>query len=149
MNIYASFGNHLNILSVVSLNTPEEGWMEWFQVRGKGRWKGEVKPSIIIYKKITVTPPMWSHTQHPPHRSLTLCPLHTKEHDRKRYWADSKIHPPYSDGQPVHPYEAGVAHTHHPRNMMPPSEEYIHPVKISAYHTNVPYNPTPVVHKPV
>ena len=33
-----------------------------------------------------------AHPQHSPHRSLTLCPLHTKEHDRKRHWADPKMH---------------------------------------------------------
>ena len=89
-----------------------------------------------------------SHTQHSPHRSLTLCPLHTREHDRKRHWADPKMHSPYSDGQPVHPYQAGAAHTDHAPHVMPPSVGYLHPVKISAYHTNVPYmyNPTPVVH---
>ena len=78
------------------------------------------------------------HTQHSPQRSLTLCPLHTSEHDRKRHWADPKTHSPHSDGQPVHPYQAGAAHTYHAPNMMPPSVGYLHPVKISAYHTNVP-----------
>ena len=38
------------------------------------------------------------------HRSLTQCPLHTREHDRKRHWADPKMHSPYPDGQPGHPY---------------------------------------------
>ena len=46
-----------------------------------------------------------SHTQHSPHRSLTLLyPLHIREHDRKRHWAHPKMHSPYSEGQPVHPY---------------------------------------------
>ena len=49
-----------------------------------------------------------------------------------------KKHSPYSDGQPVHPYQAGAAHTHHAPYVMPPSVGYLHPVKISAYHTIVP-----------
>ena len=28
------------------------------------------------------------HTKHSPHTSLTLCPLHTREHNIKRHWAD-------------------------------------------------------------
>ena len=79
------------------------------------------------------------HTQHFP---LTLCPLHTytREHDINRHWADPKMHSPYSEGQPVHPYQAGAAHTHHVPHVMPPSVGYLQSVKISAYHTNVPYN---------
>ena len=53
------------------------------------------------------------------------------------------MHSPYSDGQPVHPYQAGTAHTHHACIAMPPSVGYLHSVKISAYHTNVPYNNQP------
>ena len=48
------------------------------------------------------------------------------------------MHSLYSDGQPVHPYQAGAAHTYHACIAMPPSVGYLHPVKISAYHTNVP-----------
>ena len=48
------------------------------------------------------------------------------------------MHSLYSDGQPVHPYQAGAAHTHHAYIAMPPSAGYLHSVKISAYHTNVP-----------
>ena len=80
------------------------------------------------------------HTQHCPHRSLTLCPLHTREHDSKRHWADPKMHSPYSDGQPVHPYSVGASHTNHAPYVLPPSVGYLPSVKISAYHTNVPYN---------
>ena len=78
------------------------------------------------------------HTQHSPNTSLTLCPLHTREHDRKRHWADPKMHSPCSDGQQGHPYQAGAAYTHNAPHVLPPSVEYLHPVKISAYHTNVP-----------
>ena len=78
------------------------------------------------------------HTQHSPHRSLTLFTLHIREHDRKRHWADPKMHSLHSDGQPVHPYQAGAAHTHDAPDVMPPSVGYLHSVKISAYHTNVP-----------
>ena len=56
----------------------------------------------------------------------------------KRSWADPKMHSPYSDGQPGHPYLAGAAHTHHAPYVLPPSVGYFHTVKISAYHTNVP-----------
>ena len=48
------------------------------------------------------------------------------------------MHSLYSDGQPVHPYQAGAAHTHHAYIAMPPSVGYLHSVKISAYHNNVP-----------
>ena len=69
---------------------------------------------------------------------------------RRKHWADPKMYSPYSDGQYVHPYQEGAAHTHHAPHMLPPSVGYLHSVKISAYHTNVPYNnQTPVVHKPV
>ena len=40
---------------------------------------------------------------------------------RERSRADPKKHSPYPDGQPVHPYQAGAAHTHHAPHMMPPS----------------------------
>ena len=53
------------------------------------------------------------------------------------------MHSPYSDGQSGHPYPEEVAHTHHAPHVMPTSVEYIQPVKISAYHTNVPYNIQP------
>ena len=56
----------------------------------------------------------------------------------KRSWSDPKMHSPYFDGQPVHPYQAGAAHTHHAPYVLPPSVGYLHSVKISAYHTNVP-----------
>ena len=48
------------------------------------------------------------------------------------------MHSPYSDGQSVHPYQAGAAHTHHAPHMSPPSVGYLHSVKISAFHINVP-----------
>ena len=48
------------------------------------------------------------------------------------------MHSPYSDGQPVHPYQAGAAHTQYAPHVMTPSVGYLHSVKISAYHTNVP-----------
>ena len=53
------------------------------------------------------------------------------------------MHSPYPDDQSGHPYPEEVAHTHHAPYVMPPSVEYIHPVEISAYHTNVPYNIQP------
>ena len=53
------------------------------------------------------------------------------------------MHSPYSDSQPVHPYQVGASHTHHTPHVLPPSVGYLHPVKISAYHTNVPYNIQP------
>ena len=53
------------------------------------------------------------------------------------------MHSPHSDGQSGHLYPEEVAHTHLAPNVMPPSVEYIHPVKISAYHTNVTYNIQP------
>ena len=83
------------------------------------------------------------HTQHSPHTSLTLCPLHTSECNRKRHWVDPLMHSPYSDGQSGHPFPEEVAHTHHPPQVMPTSVEYILPVKTSAYHTNVSYNIQP------
>ena len=53
------------------------------------------------------------------------------------------MHSPYSDGQSGYPYPEEVAHTHHAPYLMPTSVEYFHTVKISAYHTNVPYNIQP------
>ena len=38
----------------------------------------------------------------------------------KKSWADPRMHSLYSDGQPVHPYQAGAAHTHHAPNVLPP-----------------------------
>ena len=56
------------------------------------------------------------------------------------------MYSPYSDGQSGHPYLEEVAHTQHAPHGMPPSVGYFHPVKISAYHTNVAYNiqPNPI-----
>ena len=53
------------------------------------------------------------------------------------------MHSPYSDGELLHPYQAGAAHTHHVPHVLPPSVGYLHPVKISAFHRNVPYNKQP------
>ena len=56
----------------------------------------------------------------------------------KRPWAETKMHSPYPDGQLGHLYQAGAAHTHYAPYVLPPSVGYLHSVKISAYHTNVP-----------
>ena len=45
----------------------------------------------------------------------------------------------------MHPYQAGAAHTNNAPHVLPPSVEYLHSVKISAYtcNTNVQYNIQP------
>ena len=48
------------------------------------------------------------------------------------------MHSPYHDSEPGHHYLAGAAHTYNAPYVLPPSVGYIHPVKISAYHANVP-----------
>ena len=53
------------------------------------------------------------------------------------------MHSPYPDGQSGHPYPEEVAHIDYAHHVMPQSVESIHTVKISAYHTNVPYNIQP------
>ena len=130
----------------------EEGGERGGGEGGRGGWEGERGDGALKYMytcsyyisiHMSLHEGKVPHTQNSPHILLTLCPLHTREHDRKRHWVHPKIHSRHSDGQPVHPYKAGAAHTHHAPHVMPPSVEYLHSVKISAYHTNVPYNIQP------
>ena len=79
------------------------------------------------------------HTQHSAHRSLTLCPLHTREHNSNRHWSHIKLHSPYPDGWPGHPYSTAAAHTQLAPQLMHSSVGSIPPVKISAYNKK-PYN---------
>ena len=44
-----------------------------------GRWTHQLYMSLHEGQITSKVP----HIQHSPHRSLTLCPLHTREHDRK------------------------------------------------------------------
>ena len=80
-----------------------EGIYRWEVVRiklRKGREEMEREGGTLFntcYKSIHMCPDEGQitskvpHTQHSPHTSLTLCPLHTREHDRKRHWADPKV----------------------------------------------------------